>query len=57
MAVAQHMDAGRDDGRRGRMNHINVDTVTDVVKYTDGWSVEDINGEAHLGDMGGSCGF
>jgi len=34
------------------MNHINVETVTDVVQYTDGWSVEDINGEAHLGDMG-----
>lgn len=34
------------------MNHIDVDTVTDVVQYTDGWSVEDINGEAHLGDMG-----
>ena len=34
------------------MNHIHVDTVTDVVKYTDEWSEQDINGEAHLGDLG-----
>ena len=34
------------------MKHINVETVTDVVKYTDEWSERDINCEAHLGDLG-----
>ena len=34
------------------MKRIEVATITDVVKFTDGWSEQDINGEAHLGDLG-----